>query len=307
MKLMKNRTNLIAPVVAAALATCPVHAATNNFSRGTQSTTRANLQTFNTRSARPDFASARADARDAAADARQNRLADRSARFSDGFDNASSRDRIPLAGLSRIANAQSGDGSADRLPTVTSERETDDGKITRTVNVDGSNGGNLKLVTGVERSGPTLQELAADTDGTRSLDSTLKLTSSVEGSGSRSSGGDNSATGIGRERSSDSEFSNTSALTVQRAGSATQATQDQTGSRNLQQAITSDNTASHKVNRTVAAATDTGEDRSTQRSRETRYGFTSTADSASEGLKVTARSRNFDPNFTSESDSSSEE
>jgi hypothetical protein len=213
----------------------------------------------------------------------------------------SSSNRSLLAGLNRSDSSSSSLG--DRLPKITTSNDSGDGKLSRTLNVDGNNG-NLSITNGVERSGQTLSERLQQSgdDSTQSLDRSLKLTSNVTASSSRDSGGDSNALGLGRERSSDRNYSQSSSLSIGRSGSATPASGDDKASRDVTRTITSDNQISSSLDRSVAPLTDSGETRNTSRSRDTRYGFKSSNGSQREGLTVTDRQRSFEPNFKTESD-----
>lgn len=206
-----------------------------------------------------------------------------------------------LAGLSR---SDAGKGSlADRLPTISSSRDSGDGKFSQTLSIDGNNA-SLAISNGVERSGQTLRERLQQIGSgeTRSLDSGLKLTSSVKLTTSRDSGGDNNALGLGRERSTDRSYEQSSTLNLQREGSATPARDGNKSSRDVTRTVSSSNSIGSSLDRSVAPLTDSGETRTTSRASDTRYGFKYSAGSQREGLTVTDRKRSFEPNFKIESD-----
>ncbi|WP_428310067.1 hypothetical protein [Hydrocarboniphaga sp.] len=290
-----KRTLLMTPLLLATMASFGAHAAdTGRLSRlGSGS----GLLGVNTDSNRTALFARNRESTSSGFAARLNR--DTSGSRSLSADRSSSRPL--LAGLSR---SDAGDRSlADRLPKISSSRDSGDGKFSQTLTIDGNNA-SLAISNGVERSGQTLSERLRQIGSgeTRSLDSGLKLTSSVKVTTSRDSGGDNNALGLGRERSSDRSYEQSSTLNLGREGSATPARDGNKSSRDVTRTISSSNTFSSSLDRSVAPLTDAGETRNTSRAIDTRYGFKYSAGSQREGLTVTDRQRSFEPNFKIESD-----
>jgi hypothetical protein len=193
------------------------------------------------------------------------------------------RDRLEArrASLPGLEEADAGT-LRDRLPKVTTDSDRDGDTRTRTLSVDGQNG-DFKLTNVVESHGPDASDRSS---GERSLDRTLKIQNTVEGS--RETDGSAIA-----QRSSSSNFKRTSSLDFDRSGEVKARTEDSARSRSVDNRL-SMNSSNESSFRSSGRNSDSGD---VNRSNSSNFGFTSTSSSDRSGLERAERSRDVDYDF----------
>ena len=241
------------------------------------------------------------NARDAARDRRDNAQDRREARRDDrrafgrdvavlnaaNNDDSALRDRIESrrASLPGLEDADAG-ALRDRLPKVTTDSDRDGDTRTRTLKVDGQNG-DFKVTNVVEAKRPDSSDRSS---GERSLDRTLNIKNTVEGSRDVTRGGGDSALA---ERNTQSSFKRTAALNFDRDGEAKARTNDRPGSRSLDQTVSMSSEAERSFKRSVEGS-DNGD---VDRSNSSKLGFTSKSSSDRNGMERAERSRDVDYDF----------
>ena len=228
------------------------------------------------------------DRRDNAQERREDRREDRRAVGRDTAilnaadnDNSALRDRLEArrASLPGLEDADAG-ALRDRLPKVTTDSDRDGDTRTRTLNVDGQNG-DFKLTNVVESKRPDASDRNS---GERSLDRTLNISNTVEGS--RETDGNAIA-----QRETSSGFKRTSSLNFDRNGEVRAGTEDSPRSRSVETRLSMNSSGESSLR-------SSGRDgRGVDRSNSNNLGFTSTSSSERSGLERAERSSDVDYDF----------
>ena len=230
------------------------------------------------------------DRRENAQERREDRREDRRAAGRDiallnAADNGDSalRDRIQDRRAS-LPGLEEADASAlrDRLPQVTTDSDRDGDTRTRTLTVDGQNG-DFKITNVVEAKRPDPSDRSS---GERSLDRTLNIENTLEGSRETSGG-------ALAQRDSSSSFKRTSSLNFDRSGEVKARTDDAPRSRSVENRLAMQTSGESKL-RISGNGSDDGD---IERSNNNSLGFTRTSSSERSGLERADRSSDIDYDF----------
>lgn len=226
------------------------------------------------------------DRRDNARERREERREDRRSLGRDvavlnaAGDNEALRDRLEARRAS-LPGLEEADASAlrDRFPKVTTDSDRDGDTRTRSLKVEGQNG-EFKLTNVVEAKRPDASDRNS---GERSLDRTLNIENTIEGS--RQSGDNGVA-----QRDTNSSFKRTSSMNFERNGEIRSRTEDSPRSRSVENRLAM-NSAGESSFKSDGSGSNS---RDIDRSNRNNFGFTRTSSSERSGLQRAERSRDID-------------